>query len=176
MKNTICLITVVLMFLFAGTIPGYTADGGGRHGGDHYGGGGDHRGGGDWHGGGDHHGGGDWHHGDHGGSNWYGSVWIGPGWGWGPWWGSPYYSYYPYYPYYPYNPYNPYYPYYSPYYSEPPVTIQKESPTYAQPAPQPEQQYYWYFCQNPEGYYPYIKKCPGGWLKVVPPTPPDEKE
>jgi hypothetical protein len=34
----------------------------------------------------------------------------------------------------------------------------------------------WYYCSNPQGYYPYIKNCPGGWLTVVPnvtpPSPP----
>ena len=43
---------------------------------------------------------------------------------------------------------------------------------------EPEQQQpdYWYYCTNPQGYYPYIKNCPGGWLTVVPnatpPSPP----
>lgn len=31
---------------------------------------------------------------------------------------------------------------------------------------------YWHYCSNPEGYYPYIKECPGGWQKVVPQAPP----
>ena len=85
-----------------------------------------------------------------------GSVWVGPGW-WGPWWGP---SYYPYYP-------------YSPYYYAPPAVIQ-QAPLYQQQAPQSEEQSYWYFCSNPQGYYPYIKRCPSGWLKVVPSTvPPD---
>ena len=89
-----------------------------------------------------------------------GGIWIGPGW-WGP-------SYYPYYPYYPYSPYYPYY-------EEPPAIMQQRPQIYDQPAPQSEQQSYWYFCTKPEGYYPYVKKCPGGWLKVVPPSePPDQ--
>jgi hypothetical protein len=45
-----------------------------------------------------------------------------------------------------------------------------ESPVYVEP----EQTYYWYYCSNPEGYYPYIKSCPGGWAKVVP-TPTGEE-
>lgn len=95
------------------------------------------------------------------------SVWIGPGWdGWGPWWGPHYYPYYPYYPNY----------YYYPYYTEPPVVIQQQPPTYVEPTPQPEEQYYWYYCPNPQGYYPYVKKCPSGWLKVIPPAPPEEEE
>ena len=31
---------------------------------------------------------------------------------------------------------------------------------------------YWYYCQNPAGYYPYVSQCPGGWLPVVPRTRP----
>ena len=27
---------------------------------------------------------------------------------------------------------------------------------------------YWYYCRNPEGYYPYVKQCPEGWLQVAP--------
>jgi hypothetical protein len=85
-----------------------------------------------------------------------GDVLIGPG--WGPWWWGP-----------------PYYPY-GPYYSEPPVVVPQQPPAYVEPSPQPEAQYYWYFCQKPEGYYPYVKKCPDGWLKVIPPVPQDEEE
>lgn len=82
-------------------------------------------------------------------------LWLGPG------WGGPYY-------------YPPYYPYYAPYYAEPPIVIQQQPEVYDQPAPQTEQQVYWYYCQDPQGYYPYVKQCPSGWLKVVPspPSPP----
>lgn len=84
-----------------------------------------------------------------------GRIWIGPG--WGPWWGAPYpYSYY-----------------------APPVVIQQQPPpVYVEPAPrEQEEQNYWYYCQEPQGYYPYVKQCPGGWLKVVPKTtPPNEEE
>ncbi|SEM81051.1 hypothetical protein [Nitrosomonas marina] len=31
---------------------------------------------------------------------------------------------------------------------------------------------YWYYCRNPEGYYPYVKQCPEGWLQVVPQPAP----
>jgi hypothetical protein len=49
-----------------------------------------------------------------------------------------------------------------------------ESPVFVQPVPTQEKQYYWYYCRHPEGYYPYVKQCPEGWMKVVPnPTPPD---
>jgi len=88
-----------------------------------------------------------------------GGVYVGPG-----WWGSPYPYYYPYYPYYS-------YPYY-----EPPVVIERQTPVYVQPNKQQAEQNYWYYCTKPKGYYPYIKKCPGGWMKVVPSTtPPDAK-
>lgn len=29
----------------------------------------------------------------------------------------------------------------------------------------------WYYCQNPAGYYPYVKTCSNGWQRV-PSTPP----
>jgi hypothetical protein len=45
-----------------------------------------------------------------------------------------------------------------------------------QPAPQPEEPNYWYYCHNPEGYYPYVKKCPSGWMKVVPSPPTTDQE
>jgi hypothetical protein len=74
-----------------------------------------------------------------------GVIWIGPGW-WDPWWDPLYY----------------------PYYSEPPYVIQQQAPVYEQQTPVEEQQNYWYFCPDSKAYYPYVKQCPGGWLKVVP--------
>ncbi len=51
----------------------------------------------------------------------------------------------------------------------PPVYIQKEAPVTASTQPQTN---YWHYCRNPEGYYPYVKQCPEGWLQVAPqPTP-----
>ena len=94
----------------------------------------------------------------------HGSIWIGPVWGPG-WWG----------PAYP-------YPYPYPYYAGPPVVIQQQQqpPTEYIAPEQPEAPSYWYFCQNPKGYYPYVKQCPGGWMKVVPsppaPATPEEDE
>ncbi len=77
-------------------------------------------------------------------------VWLGPGFWWGSpfWWGPPF----------PYS------------YPSPPVVIQQEQPVVVEPAPQPSQ--YWYYCQNPQGYYPYVQQCPSGWMTVVPPTTP----
>jgi hypothetical protein len=31
---------------------------------------------------------------------------------------------------------------------------------------------WWYYCRNPAGYYPYVERCPDGWVKV-PPRPAD---
>jgi len=77
-------------------------------------------------------------------------IGIGPVW---PWWGPSYY----------------------PNYSAP-VVIQQQAPVYEQQVPQEEaQQYYWYFCPESNTYYPYVKQCPSGWMKVVP-TPPKGKE
>src|SRR5213594_1139308 len=38
---------------------------------------------------------------------------------------------------------------------------------YAQPYGRQEPAY-WYYCQNPAGYYPYVQQCPTSWLQVVP--------
>ena len=93
-----------------------------------------------------------------------GGGWHGGGWGWGPavglglglgLWGLTY-------PYYGY----PYYPYAAPVVQVPPEGV------YVQPAPQQSvEPTYWYYCRGPEGYYPYVKQCPSGWMKVVPSPP-----
>jgi peptidoglycan-associated lipoprotein len=103
------------------------------------------------HAGGGRHGGG--HHGYYGG--WRGGPFYRGWYGFGPWWGYPYaYPYY--YPYgYPYSP----YPSYPNAYTEPPAYNEPEQPSY------------WCYCQDPQGYYPYVASCPGGWMRVVP-TPP----
>lgn len=46
--------------------------------------------------------------------------------------------------------------------SAPPVYIEREPDTAAQASA------YWYFCNSPAGYYPYVKECAGGWQKVAP--------
>lgn len=83
-----------------------------------------------------------------------------------------YYSpgYYGYRPYgYGYRPYyrSPFYGYPSYYQRSVPaapiVYIQREAVKSVQ-----TQTNYWHYCRNPEGYYPYVKKCPEGWLKVTP--------
>lgn len=81
-------------------------------------------------------------------------FWFGPG-----WWPSYYPSYY--------------YPYYYP--PSPPVVVEQPE-VYVQPVPREQQQLYWYYCKEPQGYYPYVKECPSGWMKVVPTPPAPDKE
>ncbi|MGH7535247.1 MAG: hypothetical protein ACREMG_06645 [Gemmatimonadales bacterium] len=54
------------------------------------------------------------------------------------------------------------YPYYA---YAPPVVAAAPPPVYVQPDQPPE---YWYYCQSPQGYYPYVQHCPQGWIQVVP--------
>ena len=100
-------------------------------------------------------------YGHHGSGVRFGVVIGGPGW-FGPGYYPPYYSPY----YYP--------PYASAYYpsmpASPPVYIEQGG---AQPAPgAAPQASYWYFCAEANGYYPYVKECPGGWQRVSPQAPP----
>ncbi len=49
----------------------------------------------------------------------------------------------------------------------PPQTIYVDQQTpEVQAEPQPA--HYWYHCAQPQGYYPYVTECPGGWTKVSP--------
>ncbi len=41
---------------------------------------------------------------------------------------------------------------------------------YAQAAPAPQQD--WYYCAGSNGYYPYVRECPGGWQRVPAQPPP----
>jgi hypothetical protein len=61
-----------------------------------------------------------------------------------------------------------YYPpaYYPPAYY-PPAATQYVEPEPA-PAPAPA---YWYYCPSSQGYYPYVRECPGGWQRVAPQPP-----
>jgi hypothetical protein len=51
---------------------------------------------------------------------------------------------------------------------QPPAMQQQGSAT--QQPPPPAQ--FWYHCDNPQGYYPYVQTCSSGWHQV-PATPPD---
>jgi hypothetical protein len=64
-----------------------------------------------------------------------------------------------------------------PYYAYPPPVVVAPSPPpvyiergYDDAAPAGGQGY-WYYCRGPEGYYPYVRECPGGWERVAT-TPP----
>ncbi len=48
-----------------------------------------------------------------------------------------------------------------------PVIIQQPPPPVYTQQP-PVDPSYWYYCEDPKGYYPYVQNCPGGWMKVVP--------
>lgn len=76
------------------------------------------------------------------------------------------------------RPYYPYYPYYYPYYPPEIVTVPVDPPVYIERGvPKSTQQLpagFWYYCRDPEGYYPYIKECPSGWQQVDP-IPPSSK-
>jgi hypothetical protein len=50
--------------------------------------------------------------------------------------------------------------------SPPPIYIQQQK--VMPPQTQGPATYYWHYCRDPEGYYPYVRNCPGGWLQVVP--------
>ena len=74
--------------------------------------------------------------------------------------------------------YSTFYPWYGPppYYYPPTVIVRPEPQVYierAVPPPAPQAQVYWHYCNNPPGYYPYVKECPGGWLQVVPTPRPN---
>jgi hypothetical protein len=78
--------------------------------------------------------------------------------------------YYPF-PYYYYSPY-----YYDPQYYLPDAAGPSSLPPRVEPgevSPAPVQQpYYWYYCAEANGYYPYVRECPGGWQPVAPQPPP----
>jgi hypothetical protein len=129
-----------------------------------YSGGGFYHGGGSWGGGGSWRGGwGGFHHGvffhGRGCCVSFGGVFWGPGFGWGapwPWFGYPVAVW----------------PVPVSTFSPPPVqfversAVEQQEPGSAAPDPG-----YWFHCARPEGYYPYVRSCPGGW-EPVPARPP----
>ena len=115
------------------------------------------------------------HFGFSAGPGWRGGRWVhgyhGPRYGW--WW-TVNNSWYPY----P----RPVYPY--PAYAPPPYASADEyypnARGYTQdfdpgPSRNPQRPDYWYFCENPEGYYPYIQDC-DNWLQepAEGPRPPGD--
>ena len=51
--------------------------------------------------------------------------------------------------------------------SYPAPVVVEPAPVY-QEQPQTAARQYWYYCQDPAGYYPYVKECPRGWQPVSP--------
>lgn len=110
---------------------------------------------------------GGYRHGGHRhGGHFSSSIWIGPSFGFGY---DPFYS--PFYPAYRYS-----YPYSYPYYAPPMVVVPQEPQQYIMRDDLEEETGYWYYCKDANGYYPYVKRCPGGWMKVVPYQPPPDLE
>jgi len=56
----------------------------------------------------------------------------------------------------------PIYPYPNPY-LPPTVVVQQVAP---QPQPLQPQSQSWYYCPNPQGYYPYVPQCNVPWQSV----------
>ena len=170
----ICAAVAALAIAFPGATWARGGHGGGHGGGGHGGhhGGGHHGGG---HHGGGHHGG---HHGHHG--HYYGGGYGGWGTGLGlgllGGFGLGYYGsragFYPPAYGYGYGGYGGYgyppvaYPPVVAVPAAPPVYIQRQDVVQVQPQAQASN--YWHYCRNPEGYYPYVKSCPGGWQQVAP--------
>ena len=129
-----------------------------------------------------------WHGGSRGGAGWGIGLGVGLGLGLlanrGPYYGGYYGSYY--------NSYQPYYgttyvssPYYyrdTSYYPtvqiSPPTVIYNSTSYVSSPAPltyrSDEVRYYdapqagddWLYCNDPDGFYPAISNCPGGWRRI----------
>lgn len=64
-----------------------------------------------------------------------------------------------------------YYPpsyYYGPrYYYPPAVAVAPAAPTYyMQQDPLPQAGNTWYYCRDPQGYYPQVQQCPTPWQQV----------
>jgi hypothetical protein len=105
-----------------------------------------HRGGGGFHGG---------FHGGFGGGFRGGAFFGGPL--YNPFWYNPYWDFaYPYYDSAYYSPYPYYYPPYT---------------NYGPSAPDAAASQGWYYCSNPQGYYPSVPYCNAQW-QFVPPRPP----
>lgn len=60
---------------------------------------------------------------------------------------------------------------YSPYYSYPPTVVEVpvSPPVYIEQANTSTTitTLHWNYCDNPEGYSPYVQECPGGWRKIA---------
>jgi hypothetical protein len=66
------------------------------------------------------------------------------------------------------------FPFYYPPYAYWPDYYAPSAPAADQVGPGPAPAQYWYYCDNPAGYYPYVQSCSTSWrpVPVVPPTAP----
>jgi hypothetical protein len=62
----------------------------------------------------------------------------------------------------------PYYAYPPPVVYAPPPVVYTPPPVYAAPVVVQQPTQYWYYCDNPAGYYPYVPSCPTPWRPVTP--------
>ena len=165
MKQTLIVCSVIILIGVITNCPVWARGGGhgGGFGGGHFSGGG--------HFGGGHHGG--WGH--YGGGHHFGNGWrYGGGYGYGPsiyglgiglglgYGFGGYYGGYPYYGGFGYGGYG---------YPSTVVNVPAIPPVYIQQSQPVVQQYpagFWYYCNNPEGYYPYVKQCLNTWQQVAP--------
>jgi len=62
------------------------------------------------------------------------------------------------------------YAYYGAYpsYDPRPMYASDTTTVYVEPEQQVAPTYYWYYCADPTGYYPYVQSCNDAWLAVVP--------
>jgi hypothetical protein len=51
----------------------------------------------------------------------------------------------------------------------PPVYVERGDAAHARELPAT---HYWYYCPDEKAYHPYVRRCPGGWQRVVPQPPP----
>jgi len=152
MKKTVLVLLAAFALALGGAAPSDAFGGGGGHGGGHFGGGhfGGHSEGGVFGGGhfeGGHLGGGHFHEHGHFGVDFVFDPEFGPWW----WDALPYGYPYP----------------------AAPLAVQSDPGVYLEQPPVR----YWYYCGAPSGYYPYVKQCSTGWLRVAPapaPTVPEE--
>ncbi len=53
-----------------------------------------------------------------------------------------------------------------------PVIVQQAAPVYVEKSPSAApagmDPRFWYYCQSPAGYYPYVQQCAGAWQQVTP--------
>ena len=55
----------------------------------------------------------------------------------------------------------------APMYTPVPVIYPEPQVVVRTPPPPPPAQY-WHYCADASAYYPYVRQCPGGWMKVLP--------